>query len=641
MNRRRQVRLESSTGDVANIAPLSPPLMTQSNCSDEVLRTIEARYHAVIESVDVGLTVIDNDFNIVMANKKQAAIVHSTPLELLGKKCYREYEGRESVCPHCPAIRAIASGQPVEVEASGKRFNGSQFYVRVKASPMFDHRGQATGVVEIVEDISQQKQHELEIAWLAKFPADNPNPVYRIDRDGVLLYGNPAGAALLDSWACHTGDVVPDPWRRLALDALTLGTVQQSECCCGPIVYHLSFAPEVEAGYVNVYALDITNRKRAEAALAESENRFRTVIETSPDGIALLSLDHKILMANCQAASYFGYRSAEELLSRVHNALELLPPEEHQRVAQDVQTVIEQGVLLDAEYCMLRPDGSRFPAEVSTSLQRDAQDNPTAMIIVFRDITKRKHAQQALEKAKEAAETANRAKSDFLANMSHEIRTPMTAILGFSDLLRAGNISTAEQRQFLEAINRNGKALLELINGILDLSRIEADRLTLKKTDVSLQQLLDDVVSVVQVQAKRKGLTLDLDCLLPLPRQIHTDYLRLRQILVNLAGNAVKFTDRGGVRIGVRAIANAHPSGSLQFLVTDTGIGIATEKVGELFQPFMQADASATRRHGGTGLGLAISKRLANALGGDIEVSSQFGAGSTFTLTIDVGRVDG
>ena len=250
-------------------------------------------------------------------------------------------------------------------------------------------------------------------------------------------------------------------------------------------------------------------------------------------------------------------------------------------------------------------------------------------------------ANQTLKELNQVAESATRAKSEFLANMSHEIRTPMTAILGFSDLLLSPNLPYNEQREFLAGIQRNGKALLELIDDILDLSRIEADRLTLEKMDCPLRQIVDDVLSTVQVQAQEKRLNLKVDYRFPLPETIRTDPARLRQILVNLLGNAVKFTGQGDVRLTIRCLREAAGPPRIQFAVSDAGIGIPADKIGELFQPFVQVDGSATRRYGGTGLGLAISKRLAEALGGDIEVISELGKGSTFTLTIDPGSLDG
>jgi signal transduction histidine kinase/CheY-like chemotaxis protein len=258
-----------------------------------------------------------------------------------------------------------------------------------------------------------------------------------------------------------------------------------------------------------------------------------------------------------------------------------------------------------------------------------------------RIIRQEKQSQEELLHAKRAAENANRAKSDFLANMSHEIRTPMTSILGFSDLLLAGVRSDEEQQEFLLAIRRNGQALLELINDILDLSKIEAGRMSVRLAACSIEQVIDELLSAVTVRAREKGLTLEVRYEGLVPEQIQTDARRLRQILVNLTGNAIKFTDRGGVRISVRMAKRSGGAAALQFAVSDTGIGIQAHKVRELFQPFVQVDSSTTRRFGGTGLGLAISQRLANSLGGEIDVHSEPGRGSTFTVTIDPGPLTG
>jgi PAS domain S-box-containing protein len=393
--------------------------------------------------------------------------------------------------------------------------------------------------------------------------------------------------------------------------------------------------------FTSATVLDITERRRAEEAKQESEERFHSVVETSPDAIALLDLDGHILMASRQAARFFGFDSVDELLSAVPNGFELLAPEDRQRARDNVRRLIDAGVLRDLEYCGCRRDGSRFPAELSASLQRDAHGNPKAMIIVLRDITNRKRVAEALVKATRAAQAANRAKSEFLANMSHEIRTPMTAILGFSDLLMTPDLPYSEQREFLEGIQRNGKALLELIGDILDLSKIEAEKLTLEKVDCPLRPIVDDVLSAAAVWVERKGLRLNVDCEFSLPETIHTDPLRLRQILMNLLGNAVKFTSQGDVSFTIRCLREATGPARMQFTVSDTGIGIPADKIGDLFQPFTQVDGSANRRCGGTGLGLAISQRLATELGGDIQVASEWGKGSTFTLTVDPGSLVG
>ncbi len=261
-------------------------------------------------------------------------------------------------------------------------------------------------------------------------------------------------------------------------------------------------------------------------------------------------------------------------------------------------------------------------------------------------------ANRALEEAKLAAESATRAKSEFLANMSHEIRTPMTSILGYSELIAESSgcctecsvYSTCEIRtancQHSQAVRRNAEHLLELISDILDLSKIEAGKLQIEPTRCSPARLVADVIALMRVRADAKQLNLKTELADPLPETVLTDPLRLRQMLVNLMGNAIKFADQGEVRLAVRLIADNGPP-RLRFDVTDTGIGMNEEQIGKLFQPFCQVDSSSTRKFSGTGLGLALSKHLAEVLGGSIEVRSTPGKGSTFSVTIDPGPLDG
>ncbi|MCC6508951.1 MAG: response regulator, partial [Pirellulaceae bacterium] len=275
--------------------------------------------------------------------------------------------------------------------------------------------------------------------------------------------------------------------------------------------------------------------------------------------------------------------------------------------------------------------------DVQVSPIRDAQGQVIRLLSVSRDITERKHAEEQLRSAQHLAEAANRSKSDFLANMSHEIRTPMTAILGYSDLI-ASRLQDPDDLHCIETIRSNGRFLLEIINDILDLSKIEADKMELSLERVSPDQIMTEVVSLLAMRAAEKQITLHVDVVHELPAFIHTDPIRLRQILLNLLGNAIKFTDVGSVRL----IASLDADRSrLAFDIVDTGIGIPAEHMARLFQPFMQADASVTRSYGGTGLGLAISRRLALLLGGDLTVSSQPGQGSTFRVEINTGDLTG
>ncbi len=250
---------------------------------------------------------------------------------------------------------------------------------------------------------------------------------------------------------------------------------------------------------------------------------------------------------------------------------------------------------------------------------------------------------EQLAQAQKVADLANLAKSEFLANMSHEIRTPMTAILGYADLLLDdGDLTQAPERQIdaIRTIQRNGDHLLGIINDILDLSKIEAGKLTVESMAYAPATIVAEVLSLMRIRSQAKGIALEVAYETQLPAKIHTDPTRLRQILVNLTGNAIKFTEVGSVRLLVRFVAGAAPR--LEFDVIDTGLGMTPEQRDRLFRPFSQADASTTRMFGGTGLGLTISKRLAEMLGGDVSiVESAPGVGTRFRLTIVTGALDG
>lgn len=243
-----------------------------------------------------------------------------------------------------------------------------------------------------------------------------------------------------------------------------------------------------------------------------------------------------------------------------------------------------------------------------------------------------------LKEAKEAAEAASAAKTAFLANVSHEIRTPLGAVLGFSDLILANNMSDTEKKKIYKIIKRNGLQLLNVINDILDLSKVEAGKFEMQKRPVTVDEILEDLRATMDAEADKKGILLKMTREPNVPKKILTDPLRLRQILFNIIGNAIKFTDRGSVDLTVKTIVDKNGLTKLAFIVKDTGIGIPSDKVKELFAPFTQVDVSSTRRFGGTGLGLALSRRLAMALGGGIELTkTTLGQGSEFVVMIDPG----
>ncbi|MEN6458412.1 MAG: PAS domain S-box protein [Thermoguttaceae bacterium] len=587
----------------------------------------EQRYEAVVEGANFGIIHIDASYNILMANPKAAKMFGKMPDQIVGKKCYVAFRGRKTRCTDCAGSRTMATGQAAETQSLVERVDGEPFFIRLNTSPIFSDTGEPIGFIEITEDITSQKQSEERMAWLAKLPQENPHPVLRIGGDGVILYCNKASAPLLESWNCRQGELLPTHCRWIVEEVIARGIMQRREWECGGRVFDITVSPIQEAGYANLYASDITERKRAENALRESEERYRRLFEVASDAFLLVDREtNRFFDVNPAGAKLYGY-SREEFL--------LLGPEDIS--AEPAKT--RQAISTLQSYIPLRwhlkKDGTVFPVELTSSFFEYQGRN--VLVTAVRDIAERKRTEEELLRAKRLAEAASRAKSEFLANMSHEIRTPMTSILGFAELLRDTDLSTSDRVEMIEGIHRNGQALLALLGDILDLSRIEADKLTVEKSDCRLRQIIEDVASAARMWADGKHLTLTVDLQPSLPETIYTDCVRLRQILLNLVGNAVKFTEQGEVRLAVRFFHQEGQTGRLQISVSDSGIGIPSDLIAIVFQPFFQADTSATRRYGGAGLGLAISQRLAAALGGQIEVASKPGRGSVFTLTIDAG----
>ena len=324
-------------------------------------------------------------------------------------------------------------------------------------------------------------------------------------------------------------------------------------------------------------------------------------------------------------------------------------PEDHERAAQEFLNSAEARQPFWSEFRLRMADGSyRWVVDVGRP-RFDSEGVFVGYTGYVIDVDDRKAFEKSLEQAKVIAENANRSRGEFLANMSHEIRTPMAAILGHADILK-DHLKDPDNIQVVETIRRNGNFLLNIINDILDLSKIDSGKMQLETDRVRPDGLLAEVRSLMDVRASEKHLPLKIEFDGPIPDLIETDAVRLRQVLLNLVGNAIKFTDSGEVKIlvcydgpGTRAeeidesTSRSPPAGTcrLIFQIVDTGIGIKPEDQASLFEPFVQADSTSTRSFGGTGLGLAICRRLAHALGGDVSVESTYGKGSTFTLTIE------
>ena len=375
---------------------------------------------------------------------------------------------------------------------------------------------------------------------------------------------------------------------------------------------------------------DVTQLKQSELCIAASEEKFRMMFEAAHDGMVTVEYTDgalKIVDSNRAQRALLGYEH-EELVGR--SPLDFTAGDSVSQILeiQEIAAKVLAGHPQVFEWPHRRKDGSVFEAEVHVAAF-ELQGKPMFLAVV-RDLTEQRHVEAQQENARLAAEAATRAKSEFLANMSHEIRTPLTAIIGYAELM-ADTLPEGENATANAAILRNGQHLLEIVNDVLDFSRIEADRLEEEQVDLSPRELLSEVGSLLNPQLASKGLTLTIAPEDSVPETIRTSPLRLRQILVNLVGNAIKFTEDGEIRITARALQDRK---ELEIEISDTGIGMSEEQMDRLFQPFVQADGSTTRRYGGTGLGLTISHKLARFLGGRLRVESRQGEGSRFTLVL-------
>jgi two-component system sensor histidine kinase/response regulator len=510
-------------------------------------------------------------------------------------------------------------------------------------------QGRTVGRVITYRDITRRMQFEHKMIF-NQAVLENTGPMVWIDRDtDAVVYANRAACDQLgrtaDELVGAPASIYDPHYSKEAVAPL----VDQWHSTGKPVFFKSEFVRKdgslrqvdvtgivAEDGGRTLYILSY--RDNTEQLLAARERKrqaalLAAVLNSIPDPLLCQDLKGNYLSCNDAFANLRG-RAVSELVGKT--AADVFTPKVAQVLRGRNALVIETGERHRFEDPYHYSDGRAVLFETWVSPLKDSEGKMLGLLSIGRDITERKHQEEEMQRAKELAEEATRLKSDFLANMSHEIRTPMNAIIGLSHLALKTDM-TPRQRDYIQKVHASGQHLLGIINDILDFSKVEAGKLSIEQEEFDLDKLLEHTASLIADKAGAKGLELVFDVAGDVPRRLLGDSLRIGQILINYANNAVKYTEKGEVVISVRVDRREGREVLLRLSVRDTGIGLSAEQVGRLFQSFSQADSSTTRKYGGTGLGLAICKRLAGLMGGEVGVESELGKGSTFWFTMRAG----
>jgi len=636
--------------------------ITERKRAEAALRESEDRYEQLAEQSRTVTWEVDAQGLFTYVSPVAETVYGYRPDEMIGRLHFFDLHaeaGREAFIE--TALNIIRSGKPFENFVNSMQTkDGRPIWLSTNGIPLFHSDGTLRGYRGSNTDITERKNAEIALreseARYEQLAEQSRTVAWEVDNRGVYTYLSPVAASVYGYrpeelvGRVHYYDLHPEAgreeFRATTLEAMRreepfLNLINPMQHKDGHIVWlSTNGLPLRDSdGSIRGYRgsdSDVTDRVRAEHALRESEALYHSLVDNVEVGITLIDPDHNIVAINAAQSRLF-HKPIESFIGRKcyreFEKRDAICPH-----CPGVRAMAE-GRPAEVDTVGVRDDGGRFHARIRACPLYNADGAPKGFIETVQDVTVSEQSRKLLEQAKEAAEAANRAKSDFLANMSHEIRTPMTAILGYADLLLEENAGRASQ-EYVAVIKRNGEHLLQLIGDILDLSKVESGKMQIEPTRCSPVEMARELAALMGPQAAEKNLQLKLDFDDVLPETILTDPLRLRQVLVNLLGNAIKFTDRGEVRLAVRFAPDDEPP-RLRFDVSDTGIGMDDSQMAKLFQPFTQVDSSTTRSFGGTGLGLCISKRLTEALGGEIQVRSAPGRGSTFSVLIDPGPLEG
>jgi PAS domain S-box-containing protein len=638
-------------GASAIIRNIGPRLIAERR-----LRESEGLFREIFTHAPFGMCVGGFDGSFLQVNAPLCQMLGYSEAELLGRNV-REISHPDDIDSTLARLEQLRRdpSQCLEAEKRYIHRDGGEVWARIRLSPVQDASGAALYVVVHVEDITERQRTEEALQEseqrFRNIADSSPTMLWVTDAKGDLEFvnrmmidfgGAPVEQAQGMGWQnfLHPDDAQQyvESFARAVRERTAFRTevrVRRADgewrwlgCYGTP-----RFSPGREfLGHVGLSS-DITDRLKSQQALRSSEEKFREFAENIREVFWMVPPSCEEILYVSPAYEQIWERSRESLYQNPMSWFDPVHPEDRE-AAHAIFVRQMEGEPVESIYRIHTPSGQEKWIRDRAFPIRDQDGQIIRLAGIAEDITERKQHEAELIQAREEADAANRAKSRFLANMSHEIRTPMNGVIGMIQLLMDTQLS-AEQRQYLTVAHDSARVLLALIDDILDLSKIEAGKIVLEHLSFSLREVVDAVVQVLSLQAAAKGLKFSARVAAAIPGLLVGDAHRLRQVLTNLAANAIKFTERGEVTLAAELESRREGRVSIHFAITDTGIGIRPEQVSRLFSAFTQADASTTRKYGGTGLGLAISKQLVEMMGGTIGADSAEGGGSRFWFTAE------
>ena len=632
----------------------------QRTKAEKEIRNSEKRFIGFLEAVPAGIYILTADGKPFYANDEAkkilgAGIVPNANPEDQAETYQAYIQGTDMLYPSelVPIVRAL-KGERTTISDIEIWKPDSIVPLIVTGAPIYDSDGTLRYAMSAFADISEQKQAQQQLAESEKrfrqIIENASDIIYRTDQEGNFSYVNPTGLKMLgyeisEVLGMHFTIFIKQKERpaiaRKYFRQMLSKTISSyyeftvvkkngEEVILGQSV-ELLFEKNKFVGFLSI-ARNITAQKIVEEEIFRRQQQLDTVVTTVDEGITLSDEAGRFEIFNAKMEELTGF-SKEEANTGEFTKLLYPDPLDQKKGLERLGEVVEKGYVQDIESTIKTKSGEEKTLLISTRIVHVKEK--VMFLSAYRDITSRKRFEEELKKAKDSAESATVAKSLFLATMSHEIRTPMNGVIGMTDLLMQTEL-TDEQREYTDIIRTSGETLLTLINDILDFSKIESGKLDMEQRPIELQSLIEETFDLVARRAVDKGLDLVYLVDPATPPYIIGDPIRLRQILLNLTNNAIKFTEKGEVFVVVKQVEQDDVATTLQFSVKDTGIGIPKDMAGKLFQAFSQVDASTTRKYGGTGLGLAITKRLVELMDGEVWAESEVNKGSTFHFTIKV-----